>query len=178
MQLADDLLEETRGHRGIVLRDVATCRHFLPALLPPNNRRSNADSAAIRRQQVLRMVQVAAEQVKQKLRDLAIRRRQQVQHLQAILSRALRRLNQVIVDLKRKQRLPHIIKDSFQHRDRHVRRIHRLDTRVIALPPTLSPTLPSQSIADTCPASPAPRCGETLLPVYSPPIRPVSALTE
>ena len=178
VELADNLLEEARGHRGIVLRDIATCRHLLAAILPPNNRRRNADSAAARHQQVLRMVQIAAEQVKQKLRDLAIRQRQQVQHLQAILPRALRRLNQIVVDLKRKQRLPHIVKDSFQHRNGHMRRIHRLDTRVIALPPTRSPVLPSKSIADTYLACPAPRCAETLLPAYSPPIPPSSSPAE
>lgn len=178
VELANNLLEEARGHRGIVLRDIATCRHLLAAILPPNNRRRNADSAAARHQQVLRMVQIAAEQVKQKLRDLAIRQRQQVQHLQAILPRALRRLNQIVVDLKRKQRLPHIVKDSFQHRNGHMRRIHRLDTRVIALPPTRSPALPSKSIADTYLACPAPRCAETLLPAYSPPIPPFSSPAE
>lgn len=178
VELADNLLEEARGHRGVVLRDIATCRHLLSAILPPNNRRRNADSAAARHQQVLRMVQIAAEQIKQKLRDLAIRRRQQVQHLQAILPRAFRRLDQIVVDLKREQRLPHIVKDPFQHRDRHVRRVHRLDTRVIPLPPTLSPALPSKSIADTYPACPAPRCAETPLPACSPPIPPFSSPAE
>ena len=64
---------------------------------------------------------------------MAIGGRQQVQHFHAIFRRVLRGSNQIIVDFKRKQGLLHVEKDPFQHSNRDIGRVHRLNTRIIPL---------------------------------------------